>query len=76
MKEMFIMKSGKSDYTEPKAYHPVSLSFLLKTLEKLVDGILKEHPLHQNQFAYHNERYIETALQNMATQTEIAVKHK
>jgi hypothetical protein len=51
----FISKPRKSDYTEAKAYHPISLSsFLLKTVEKLVDrhirdGALKGYPLHQNQ---------------------------
>jgi hypothetical protein len=50
----FIPKPGKLDYTEAKAYHPISLSpFLLKTMEKLVDryirdGALRIHPLHQS----------------------------
>jgi hypothetical protein len=58
VKVMFIPKLGKLDYTEAKTYHPISLSsFLLKTMEKLVDrhirgGVLKEHPLHRNQHAY------------------------
>jgi hypothetical protein len=54
----FIPKSGKPDYTEAKAYRPISLSsFLLKMMEKLVDrhirnGALKNYPLHRNQHAY------------------------
>jgi hypothetical protein len=49
---MFLLKCRKSDYTEARAYHPISLSsFLLKRMEKLVDrhirdGVLKEYPLH------------------------------
>jgi hypothetical protein len=35
---IFIPKPGKLDYTEAKAYRLISLSsFLLKTMEKLVD---------------------------------------
>jgi hypothetical protein len=58
VKVMFIPKPGKSDYTEAKAYSPISLlSFLLKTMAKFVDrhirdDVLKEHPIHQNQHAY------------------------
>jgi hypothetical protein len=34
----FIPKSGKLDYTKARAYLPISQSsFLLKTMEKLVD---------------------------------------
>jgi hypothetical protein len=42
----------KSDYTEAKDYHPINLSsFLLKTMEKLVerhirDSVLKDYALH------------------------------
>jgi hypothetical protein len=53
----FTLKLGKHDYTEAKAYRPISLSsFLLKTMEKLVDGYIRDgalriHPLHRNQYA-------------------------
>lgn len=48
----FIPKPGKSDFTEARAYCPISLSsFLLKTTEKLADrhirdGVLKQHQLN------------------------------
>jgi hypothetical protein len=48
----FIPKPRKPDYTEAKVCRPISLSsFLLKTLEELVDrhirdGALKEYPLY------------------------------
>jgi hypothetical protein len=57
-KVTFIPRPGKSDYTEAKAYRPISLSsFLLKTMEKIVDrhirdGALRFQPLHLNQHAY------------------------
>jgi hypothetical protein len=53
VKVTFIPKPGKLDYTEATACHPIRLSsFLLKTMEKLVDryirdGSLKKYPLHQ-----------------------------
>jgi hypothetical protein len=78
----FIPKPGKLDYTEAKAYRPISLSsFLLKTIEKLVDrhirdGTLKIHPLHQNQHAYQIGKSTETALHNAVTRIENAIKHK
>jgi hypothetical protein len=52
VKITFISKTGKLDYTEDKAYCPISLlSFILKIMKKLVDrhirdGALKVHPLH------------------------------
>jgi hypothetical protein len=46
VKVTFIPKSEKLDYTEAKAYRPISLSsFLLKTMEKLVDRHIKEGAL-------------------------------
>jgi hypothetical protein len=57
------------------------LSLLLKTMEKLVDrhirdGVLKIHPLHRNQHAYQTGKSTETALHNVVTPSEYAVKHK
>ena len=54
---VFIPKPGKP-LTQAKSLRPISLmSFILKTLEKLLDrhirgGVLVEKSLHQNQFAY------------------------
>jgi hypothetical protein len=78
----FIPKPGKLDYTEAKAYRPISLSyFLLKTTEKLVDrhirgGVLRTYPLHQNKHAYQRGKSTETALYNVVTHTESAIEHK
>jgi hypothetical protein len=81
VKATFIPKPGILDYTKAKAYCPVSLlSFLLKTMKKLVDrhirdGALKEYPLHQNQHAYQTGKSAETTLHNV-TCIENAIEHK
>jgi hypothetical protein len=78
----FIPKPGKLDYTEAKAYRPISLpSFMLKTMEKLVDrhirdGALRIHPLHRIQRSYQIGKSTETALHNVVTCIEYALKHK
>jgi hypothetical protein len=52
VKVTFITKRRKANYTEAKAYHPISLSSLmLKTMEKLVDRHIRDEilglcPLH------------------------------
>jgi hypothetical protein len=75
VKVTFIPKSGKLDYTEAKAY------FMLKTMKKLVDryirdGALRINPLHRNQHAYQTGKSTETALHNVVTRIEYAIKHK
>lgn len=66
--------TGKANYTEAKAYHPVSLtSFLLKMREKLVDrhtrdNVLRNCPLYQNQFSYQEEKSTETVHHNAVMQ--------
>jgi len=63
---VFIPKPGKP-MSQAKSLRPISLmSFLLKTLEKLLerhirDSVLVERPLHQNQFAYRAGMSTETA---------------
>ena len=57
-KVIFLPKPGKKDYTEPGSWRPISLtSFLLKTLERLVDKRLRAKDLcnklsNHFQFAY------------------------
>jgi hypothetical protein len=78
----FIPKPGKSDYTEAKVYRPISLSsFLLKTIEKIVDrhlrdGAMRSQPLHWNQHAYQIGKSTETALHNVVTRVESATEYK
>jgi hypothetical protein len=58
VKVVFIPKSGRNSYSRPIDYRPFSLtSFLLKTVERLVDKYLRDKalarvPLHSNQHAY------------------------
>jgi hypothetical protein len=82
VKVTFIPKPGKFVYTEAKAYRPISLSsFLLKTMEKLVDrhirdSVLRTYPLHRNEHAYQTGKSIETRLHNVVPNIESAIEHK
>jgi hypothetical protein len=55
---VFKPKPGRNSYSGPRDYRPISLtSFLLKTMERLVDWYLRDEtlalvPLHSNQHAY------------------------
>lgn len=78
----FILMPRNYDSTEAMAYCPTSLSsFLFKTIKKLVDRhirecLLKEHPVHQNQFAYQTGKSVEITLHNVETHNESALKRK
>jgi hypothetical protein len=82
VKVTFIPKPGKSDHTKAKAYRPITLlSFLLKTMEKIVDRhirvrALRSQPLHRNQHAYQIGKSTETGLHNVVTRVESAIEHK
>jgi hypothetical protein len=71
VKVVFIPKPGKNSYTGPRDFRPISLtSFLLKTLERLVDRYTRDAalvvtPLHPNQQAYQAGKSIETALHQL-----------
>jgi hypothetical protein len=64
-KVVFIPKSGKKDYGDPRSFWPISLTcFLFKTLERLVmwqldELCLMDKPLHDNQFAFRKGRSTE-----------------
>jgi hypothetical protein len=78
---VFIPKPGKL-LSQLKSLRPISLkSFILKTLEKLLDrhtrdGVLVETPLHQNQFAYRGGMSTETALFQVVHRLEKSLSHK
>lgn len=82
VKVVFIPKPGKSDYTSAKSFRPISLtSFLLKTLERLVDWYLREEiekhsPLHSGQHAYRKGRSTETALHQLTSLIEKSLSQK
>jgi hypothetical protein len=78
---VYIPKPGKP-LPQAKSLRPITLmSFILKTLEKLLDrhitdGVLVEKALHQNQFAYRAGMSTETALFQVAQRLEKSLCHK
>ena len=76
---MFIPKPGRNSYCGPKDFRPISLtSFLLKTLDRLVDRflgdeILVSKPLHPKQHAYQAGKSVETALHQLVVRVEKAL---
>ena len=66
MNVIFLRKEGKPDYSNPKAYRPITLSnFLLKSLERIIQWYINENlvtkPLYA-QHAYTQGRSTESAL--------------
>ena len=78
----FLPKPGKTDYTGPKSFRPISLtSFLLKGLEKLVDRYLRDGPMavlpmHPRQHAYQAGKSTESALHQLVGRIEKALDAK
>ena len=81
-KVLFIPKAGRKDYAEAKSFRPISLtSFLLKTLEKILDYYIREKalidsPIHSTQHAYRRGRSTETALLYLVDRVEKALEDK
>ena len=71
VKVIFIPKAGKRPSYEAKSFRPISLSsFCLKTMERVLDRhiketVLKDNPLHENQFAYQEGKSTEAALKKL-----------
>ena len=65
---MFISKSGRNFYGVPRDFRRISLtSFLLKTMDRLVDKFLRGEilvsmSLHPNQHVYQAGKSVEMAL--------------
>lgn len=78
---IFLAKANKPS-DQAKAYRPVSLtSFLLKTMEKLIDVHLRSiiegtSPLSDAQYAYRRGRSTELALHVIVTEIEKTIQHK
>jgi hypothetical protein len=76
---VFIPKPGRNSYSGPKDFRPISLtSFLLKTMERLVDRFLRDEiltlrPLHPNQHAYQTGKSVETAPHQLVVRVEKAL---
>lgn len=82
VKVIFIPKAGKKDYSQPKSFRPISLSsFLLKTMEKVVDRYIRDvalvtSPIHHSQHAYRQGKSTETALCSLIDRVEKAMEDK
>ena len=82
IKVVFIPKAGRASYTQPKAFRPISLmSFLLKTMERLIDrhirGVsLLTNPINETQFAYQKGKSTEAALHSLVSQIEASLDSK
>lgn len=67
---VYIPKIGKKDHAQPKPFNPISItSFLLKTMEKVINLQVKErlqklHLLLIKQHAYQKGKSSKTALSN------------
>jgi ribonuclease HI len=75
-KTVFIPKIGKDDYSQPRAYRPISLtSFLFKALERLVLWHIEEtttDTVHHNQHAFRKGHSTEIALNKVVNKIETA----
>ena len=73
---VFIPKPGKTSYTEPRSFRPITLmNFQHKILEKLLlwmneEMVLKERPLHNNQHGFRKGRSCDSALTSLLSRIE------
>ncbi|XP_039298083.1 uncharacterized protein LOC120354713 [Nilaparvata lugens] len=76
---VFIPKRGRADYSTAKSFCPINLtSFLLKTLERLVERHLRKVVLpytllHRKQHAYQPGKSCETALHQLVSRVEASL---
>ena len=76
---VFIPKSGKKSYSEPRSYRPISLMcFLYKTIEKLnnwvnEDKVLTKCPLHPKQHGFRKGFSCCSALTSLVGRVEYAI---
>jgi len=79
VKVVFIPKPGRNTYCGPTDFRPISFtSFLLKTMERLVDRFLRNEvlalrPLHPNQHADQVGKSVDTALHQLVVWVEKAL---
>ena len=82
MRVTFIPKPGRSSHCVAKDFRPISLSsFVLKTLERLVDlymkeGVLSRFPLYRNQHAYQVGKSTDSALHGIVARVEKSFQYK
>jgi hypothetical protein len=79
VKVLNIPKPSRNSYYGPRDFRPISLTLLLlKTMERLVDRLLRDEmlalqPLHPNQHAYQAGKSVETALHQLVVRDEKAL---
>jgi hypothetical protein len=79
VKLLFIPKNGRDTYGRPKDYRPISLtSFMLKTMERLVDRFIRDEiltssPSHPNQHAYQTGKSTEMVLHQLVVRIKKAL---
>lgn len=78
---VYIPKAGRTD-RQPKSFRPISLtSFLLKSLEKVLEASIREGPLRHNplsvhQYAYQTGKSTELALERLVTKIGQSLDNK
>ena len=78
----FIPKAGRNSYDQPKDFRPISLmSFMLKTMERLLDRhirdvVLAASPLHASQYAYQSGKSTEDALCALVKKAQESLDNK
>ena len=78
----FLMKPGKKDLTDPRAYRPITLAcFMLKALERIVSWELEENyfkrrPLNRRQHAFQLGKSCDTALSETIDYIEKGIERK
>ena len=76
IKVVFIPKAGKKNYSEPRAYRPISLmNFMFKIIEKIrlwdiEEHVLQKNPLHNAQYGFRKGRSADTALTSLVGRIE------
>ena len=75
---VLIPKEGKKDYTEPRAFRPISLtSFLFKGMERIIGWHLEElgttERLSKHQHAFRKNHSTETILSNVVDMIENSI---
>jgi hypothetical protein len=76
---IFIPKIGKDDYSNTRAWRPISLmSFVFKTLERLIlwhleEMVLRSLGMHANQYAFRKGRSTESAISDTVDYLESKV---
>lgn len=82
VKVIFIPKPGKTDYTKPNSFRPISLSsFVLKCMERVIEWHMRskltgKNEINGTQHAFRTGRSTETALHHLVTHIEANLNNK